>query len=82
MKTLQKYLQQNYFKANNEWTLKVHTDHGDRVHIYIHPTGRNGETIDFTVIGNKLVCHQWDPEIVEALTKAILTVNKYMTEND
>ena len=39
----------------SEFTVRVSEEKQGFLHIYIHPSGRNGDTLDFWVDGNKLV---------------------------
>jgi len=38
----------------SEYILRVHEIKDGRIHIYIRPSDRNGETIDFWIDGNNL----------------------------
>jgi len=40
--------------VGSEYRIAVQDDEGGRLHILVHPYGRSGETVDFTVNGNEL----------------------------
>lgn len=54
MKTLQEYLAANYDKHAIDHILRARVDPAGNVTFYIHPHGKNGDTLDFTVVGNTL----------------------------
>jgi hypothetical protein len=55
MKTLEEYLKDNFYEDSYQSILRIsHIDENDNPHIYIHPHGRDGETLDFVVTGNEI----------------------------
>lgn len=75
MKTLQEYLNENYSKAHNLFTLSTYGPNDKYIHIYIHPQGVDGETIDFTLIGNHLIS-QYTEEDAKRLGGLLMKVNE------
>jgi hypothetical protein len=56
MKSLEEYLKELFDKQINASMLKLsHIDENGQPHIYIHPHGVSGETLDFIVKENEIV---------------------------
>jgi hypothetical protein len=54
MKDLETYLRDNEGKGCIEHVLRISPSADGRLHIYIHPAGVDGDTLDFYVMGNTL----------------------------
>lgn len=54
-KTIESYLTENYEKKIIDHSLRVMIDNRGEVTFYIHPTGQNGDTLDFHVLGRTLL---------------------------
>lgn len=54
MKTLETYLRQNHSRHVIDHALRVNVSANGMVTFYIHPQGVDGDTLDFTVVGDSL----------------------------
>lgn len=55
MKTLEKYLKDNLSNNTIDFALRARQLQSGAVVVYIHPDGKDGETMDFAVEGNTLI---------------------------
>jgi hypothetical protein len=81
MNILQDYLETNAAKGIIDFRFRATPVNG-AVHIYIHPLGHHGETLDFYVLGNALIDKQLadkisaDPkEAIDAMHAAMHSAN-------
>lgn len=61
MKTLDRYLTDNWARGVIDHVLRAHVNDKGVLTFYIHPQGVDGDTLDFLVEGNTL---RPDPKIV------------------
>lgn len=54
MKTLETYLKENFEKNISEHSVGVFSAENGEVRFYIHPQGKNGDTLDFIAKGNAM----------------------------
>ncbi len=54
MKTLEQYIHENMDRDVVDFAVRVRSYGNGKVGFYIHPEGRDGETLDFVVEGNTL----------------------------
>lgn len=54
MKTLEQYIHENMDRDVIDFSVRARSFGSGRVGFYIHPDGRDGETLDFMVQGNTL----------------------------
>jgi hypothetical protein len=54
MKTLEQYFHENMDRDVTDFSVRARSFGSGRVGFYIHPDGRDGETLDFMVQGNTL----------------------------
>lgn len=54
MKTLETYLKENFEKNISEHSVGVFSAENGEVRFYIHPQGKNGDTLDFVAKGNSM----------------------------
>ncbi|HOX49871.1 MAG TPA: hypothetical protein PKY05_00175 [Fibrobacteria bacterium] len=59
MKTLEAYLKENLGRSIGEHALCAH-ETANGILLYIHPSGKDGDTLDFTAKGNLLLAAQLD----------------------
>lgn len=52
--TLEEYLQENYGRNVIDHSIRCYYDKEGKVCFYIHPSGVDGNTLDFKVNGNEL----------------------------
>lgn len=61
MKTLEQYLKDDHDRGVVDHSIRAH-EHEGKVTFYIHPSGKDGDTLDFQVQGNVLIPGQTDEE--------------------
>ena len=55
MPTLEAYLRSDFARNVIDHVIRAHVHDDGSVVFYIHPSGVNGDTLDFQVCGNRLV---------------------------
>ena len=54
MKTLERYFHENLDRDVIDFAVRARHYGNGQIGFYIHPNGRDGETLDFNVVGNEL----------------------------
>jgi len=57
-KQFEDYLRENIEKGIIDFSIRVGYDKYRGIEFYIHPDGKDGETLDFQVLGNGLILKQ------------------------
>lgn len=55
MKTLYEYLKENIAKGVIDFSIRAGYNRDGEIELYIHPDSKDGETLDFLVLGNELI---------------------------
>lgn len=66
MKTLQKYLAENYANGVIDFHVRAFAPPGETPSVYLHPRDVDGETLDFLVDGNALTAKDRAGEFLDA----------------
>jgi hypothetical protein len=53
--TLEQYLNNESMEFKIDFSIRVYAWNDGKPHFYIHPTGKDGKTLDFEVNGNQLI---------------------------